>query len=121
MIIIGLKLMSAKNIPPTLNKIDKTAFKAGAFPSPFKNKTKTRKGSCQAINKKHVTVVIVEVCVASSYIHLVTVVTSPYQSVAQYRQFHNICSPVANSIQISLSADGSAISFVVTKVPESCY
>ena len=40
--------MSAKNIPPTLDKIDKIACKAGALPTPLKGKQKQQKGSWQA-------------------------------------------------------------------------
>lgn len=40
--------MSAKNIPPTLDKIDKIACKAGALPTPLKRKKKQQKGSWQA-------------------------------------------------------------------------
>ena len=53
--------MSAKNIPPTLDKIDKIACKAcRRAPYALKKKTKTTKG---------IVVGIVEVCVATSYIY----------------------------------------------------
>lgn len=118
--------MSAKNIPPTLDKIDKIASIPVALPSPLKKKkqqhqkNKTKKGSWQGINEMYVTIDIVEICVATSYIGYCRNLSFPIGSM------HDIDSSTIYVAQLlipfkSACVQTSAISFVAKKEAESYY
>ena len=117
--------MSAKNIPSTLDKIDKIAPIPIALPSPLKKQQqqqqqKTKKGSWQAINEMYVTIDIVEICVATSYIGYCRNLSLPISSM------HDIDSSTIYVAQLlipfkSACVQTSAISFVAKKEAESYY